>query len=216
MKLCRDADCRDGQPDPVAQYGRLAQVRDARRRPASATWSPRIAHMFASAAPGTSTLNSAIPITMTATAIIARRPFLSASGVGCSRSRNVHGPMVAAATPGRRPYTRPDAHARRSRFERAHRGRSTARRDPRREPGQPVLTGHPIGPDALVDLGFDVEVAATHELGSVLSSSRKATSSCAATRRVGRCKPYAATYGKVPKAPQRRLPLPFRVLRTLK
>jgi glycosyltransferase involved in cell wall biosynthesis len=90
-------------------------------------------------------------------------------------------------------------------------------------PRAAILVGNPANPysrairlgRALVDLGFDVEVAATHELGSALEQQegdirlRRYPAS-------GPFKPYAATYGKVPKAPQRPLPLPFRVLRTMK
>ncbi len=90
-------------------------------------------------------------------------------------------------------------------------------------PRAAILVGNPANPysrairmgRALVDLGYDVEVAATHELGSDLEQHegdivlrRYPTS--------GPFAPYAATYGKVERKPQRRLPLPFRVLRTIK
>jgi glycosyltransferase involved in cell wall biosynthesis len=94
---------------------------------------------------------------------------------------------------------------------------------PGARPRAAILVGNPANPysrairlgRALLDLGYDVEVAATHELGAPLEQQdgdirlRRYPAS-------GPFKPYAATYGKVPRTPQRRLPLPLRVLRTIR
>lgn len=90
-------------------------------------------------------------------------------------------------------------------------------------PRAAILVGNPANPysrairlgRALVDLGYDVEVAATHELGSALEQ-REGDIVLRRYPASGPFKRYAATYGKVERPPQRRLPLPFRVLRTLR
>ena len=81
-----------------------------------------------------------------------------------------------------------------------------------------ILVGNPANPysrairlgRALVDEGYDVEVAATHELDAPLEQ-REGDIQLRRYPASGPFKPYAATDGKVPKPPQRRLPLPFHV-----